>query len=188
MPILQDFTPQDIIHIVNHSESRLLFLGDNYRDSIEEDQIPLPSRTASSPWTDFAYHLRTERQIADRIPEEPHEELPGEISARLQRQRHQIPRDSERPSAFAEPHRARDRIPPEGVMLTCEQPHGQRPSPRPRSTPRPERNISSRGGRTLPFLLLATMPTDALFDFWRQLAFAHITSPLLGRIPDPRRC
>ncbi len=40
VPILQDFTSNDIIHIVNHSESRLLFLGDNYWDGIEEDQIP----------------------------------------------------------------------------------------------------------------------------------------------------
>lgn len=39
VPILQDFTPADIIHIVNHSESRLLFLGDTFWDVIEEDQI-----------------------------------------------------------------------------------------------------------------------------------------------------
>ena len=38
VPILQDFTPADI-HIINHSESRLLFLGDNFWDVIEEDQI-----------------------------------------------------------------------------------------------------------------------------------------------------
>ena len=39
VPILQDFTPADIIHIINHSESRLLFLGDSFWDVIEEDQI-----------------------------------------------------------------------------------------------------------------------------------------------------
>ena len=39
VPILQDFTAPDIIHIINHSESRLLFLGDNFWDLIEEDQI-----------------------------------------------------------------------------------------------------------------------------------------------------
>ena len=39
VPILQDFTPADIINIINHSESRLLFLGDNFWDVIEEDQI-----------------------------------------------------------------------------------------------------------------------------------------------------
>ena len=39
VPILQDFIPADVIHIINHSESRLLFLGDNFWDVIEEDQI-----------------------------------------------------------------------------------------------------------------------------------------------------
>ena len=39
VPILQDFTPADVVHIINHSESRLLFLGDNFWDNIEEDQI-----------------------------------------------------------------------------------------------------------------------------------------------------
>lgn len=40
VPILQDFTPSDIAHIVNHSESRLLFLTDSYWDSLDEDNIP----------------------------------------------------------------------------------------------------------------------------------------------------
>ena len=40
VPILQDFNPNDVINIVNHSESRLLFLGDNFWDDIEGDQIP----------------------------------------------------------------------------------------------------------------------------------------------------
>ena len=39
VPILQDFTAADIIHIINHSESRLLFLSTNFWDLIEEDQI-----------------------------------------------------------------------------------------------------------------------------------------------------
>jgi long-chain acyl-CoA synthetase len=39
VPILQDFNNNDIIHIVNHSESRLLFVGDNYWDVIEPEQV-----------------------------------------------------------------------------------------------------------------------------------------------------
>jgi long-chain acyl-CoA synthetase len=39
VPILQDFNNNDIIHIINHSESRLLFVGDNYWDVIEPEQI-----------------------------------------------------------------------------------------------------------------------------------------------------
>ncbi len=40
VPILQDFSPKDIIHIVNHSESRLIFMGDNFWDLMDSDQIP----------------------------------------------------------------------------------------------------------------------------------------------------
>jgi long-chain acyl-CoA synthetase len=39
VPILQDFNNNDIIHIINHSESRLLFVGDNYWDVMEPEQI-----------------------------------------------------------------------------------------------------------------------------------------------------
>ena len=40
VPILQDFNPNDVINIINHSESKLLFLGDNFWDDIEGEQIP----------------------------------------------------------------------------------------------------------------------------------------------------
>ncbi len=39
VPILQDFNTNDIIHIINHSDSKLLFVGDNYWDVIEPEQI-----------------------------------------------------------------------------------------------------------------------------------------------------
>ncbi|MDR2882658.1 MAG: AMP-binding protein [Alistipes sp.] len=39
VPILQDFNNNDIIHIINHSESKLLFVGDNYWDAIEPEQV-----------------------------------------------------------------------------------------------------------------------------------------------------
>ena len=39
VPILQDFNANDIVHIVNHSDSRLLFVGDNYFDAIEPEQV-----------------------------------------------------------------------------------------------------------------------------------------------------
>lgn len=39
VPILQDFNPNDINHIINHSESKLLFLGDAFWDVIDEDRV-----------------------------------------------------------------------------------------------------------------------------------------------------
>lgn len=39
VPIMQNFTSSDIAHIVNHSESRLLFLTDSYWDDLEADSL-----------------------------------------------------------------------------------------------------------------------------------------------------
>ena len=39
VPILQDFSANDVHHIINHSGSQLLFVGDVYWDLIEVDQI-----------------------------------------------------------------------------------------------------------------------------------------------------
>jgi long-chain acyl-CoA synthetase len=58
VPILQDFNNNDIIHIINHSESRLLFVGDNYWDVMEPEQIELVEGVFSL--TDF--HCIYERE------------------------------------------------------------------------------------------------------------------------------
>lgn len=39
VPILQDFNPNDVHHIINHSESVFLFVSDQIWDSLEEDKI-----------------------------------------------------------------------------------------------------------------------------------------------------
>lgn len=39
VPILQDFSPNDVHHIVNHSESVLLFSSDNIWENLEEDKM-----------------------------------------------------------------------------------------------------------------------------------------------------
>ena len=40
VPILQDFHPNDVQHIVNHSDSQLLFVSDNLWEGLEEEKIP----------------------------------------------------------------------------------------------------------------------------------------------------
>ena len=40
VPIMQTFTSNDIAHIVNHSESRLLFLTDSFWEDLEGDAVP----------------------------------------------------------------------------------------------------------------------------------------------------
>ena len=39
VPILQDFNPNDVQHITNHSESLLLFTGDNIWENLEEEKL-----------------------------------------------------------------------------------------------------------------------------------------------------
>ena len=40
LPILQDFKPNDAIHIINHSESKLLFITDLIWENIDPEQVP----------------------------------------------------------------------------------------------------------------------------------------------------
>lgn len=40
VPILPNFTPEDMNHIIKHSESKLLFVGNSIIDNIEESNIP----------------------------------------------------------------------------------------------------------------------------------------------------
>ena len=51
VPILQDFNPNDVHHITNHSESKLLFVGDNIWENLEEEK--LTSIKAVFSLTDF---------------------------------------------------------------------------------------------------------------------------------------
>lgn len=40
VPILQDFNPTDATHILNHSESVLLFVDDHIWENLEFEQMP----------------------------------------------------------------------------------------------------------------------------------------------------
>ena len=62
VPMLQDFPANDVNHIIQHSESKLLFLGDNFWDIIHEDE--LERIQAAFSLTDF--HCMYEQQ-GDRI-------------------------------------------------------------------------------------------------------------------------
>lgn len=102
VPILQDFAPADIVHIVNHSESRLLFVGDNYWDIIEEDEIARIDAVLSL--TDFHVIYERLRQIARRLHARHGEKLPRQIQTGVLGRRHQISRHPQRPDGAAELH------------------------------------------------------------------------------------
>ena len=155
VPILQDFTPADIIHIINHSESRLLFLGDNFWDVIEEDQIKQIEAVFSL--TDF--HAIYERD--------------GKSLTKFQRDIVKNYR-TKYPRGFSVNDIKYPEIPNDQVVLlnytsatTINTQTGQR--------------YFQKGGRTLSFLPLAHAYGCA-FDFLAPLAVGgHIT--LLGKIP-----
>lgn len=181
VPILQDFHPNDIIHIINHSESRLLFLGDNYWDVIEEDRIPQIEAVFSL--TDF--HAIYERD--------------GQSLTKYQRNivknyRKRYPHGFDIDD-IAYPAIPNDRVIllnytsgttgySKGVMLTVNNLTGNVLFAKTALNTQSGTRYFQRGGRTLSFLPLAHAYGCA-FDFLAPLAVGgHIT--LLGRIPSPK--
>lgn len=178
VPILQDFTPADIIHIVNHSESRLLFLGDNFWDVIEEDQIKQIEAVFSL--TDF--HVIYERD--------------GKSLTKFQRDivknyRAKYPRGFSI-NDIKYPEIPNDKVIllnytsgttgySKGVMLTVNNLTGNVVFAMTMVNTETGQHYFQKGGRTLSFLPLAHAYGCA-FDFLAPLAVGgHIT--LLGKIP-----
>ncbi len=181
VPILQDFTAADVVHIVNHSESRLLFLGDNFWDLIEEDQIK--GIAAVFSLTDF--HVIYERD--------------GKTLTKFQRDmlknyRTRYPRGFSI-NDIAYPDIPNDRVVllnytsgttghSKGVMLTVNNLTGNVVFAKGICNKQTGLHYFQKGGRTLSFLPLAHAYGCA-FDFLTPLAVGgHIT--LLGRIPTPK--
>ncbi|MDE6046976.1 MAG: AMP-binding protein, partial [Alistipes sp.] len=181
VPILQDFTPADIIHIVNHSESRLLFLSDNFWDVIEEEQI----RQIEAVFSLTDFHVVYERD--------------GKSLTKFQRDilknyRAKYPRGFSI-NDIKYPDIPNDRVIllnytsgttgySKGVMLTVNNLTGNVLFASGAVNTQTGQRYFQRGGRTLSFLPLAHAYGCA-FDFLTPLAVGgHIT--LLGRIPSPK--
>lgn len=181
VPILQDFTPADVIHIINHSESRLLFLGDNFWDVIEEDQI----RQIEAVFSLTDFHVIYERN--------------GKSLTKFQRDILKNYR-SKYPRGFSINDIKYPEVPNDqvillnytsgttgyskGVMLTANNLTGNVVFAMSAVNTQTGNRYFQQGGRTLSFLPLAHAYGCA-FDFLAPLAVGgHIT--LLGRIPSPK--
>ena len=181
VPILQDFNPNDIIHIINHSDSRLLFIGDNYWDVIEEDQIMRIEAVFSL--TDFhviyerdsdsltkfmqnmTKHYRTKYQRGFRIEDIKYPDIPNEQVVVLNY------------TSGTTGHS-------KGVMLTLNNLTGNVHFAVTKAVNRHGEYYFGKGVRILSFLPLAHAYGCA-FDFLGPLAAGgHIT--LLGKIPSPK--
>jgi len=181
VPILQDFNPNDVINIINHSESKLLFLGDNFWDDIEGDQIP--AIEAAFSLTD--YHV---------IYEKSGDKLTNYMKNIVMHYRDAYPRGfSANDIKYADV--ANDEVcllnytsgttgSSKGVMLTVNNLTGNIVFAREMINPDTNEHFFRKGSRTLSFLPLAHA-YGCTFDFLSPLACGgHIT--LLGRIPSPK--
>ena len=181
VPILQDFNPNDVINIINHSESKLLFLGDNFWDDIEGDQIP--AINAAFSLTD--YHV---------IYEKEGDKLTHYMKNMMQNYREAYPRGfSIDDIKYAEidndevcllNYTSGTTGSSKGVMLTVNNLTGNIIFAKNMLNPDTNDHYFRKGSRTLSFLPLAHA-YGCTFDFLAPLASGgHIT--LLGRIPSPK--
>ena len=181
VPILQDFNPNDVINIINHSESKLLFLGDNFWDDIEGDQIPAINAVFSL--TD--YHV---------IYEKEGDKLTNYMKNILQNYREAYPRgfsiddikyaDIPNDEVCLLNYTSGTTGSSKGVMLTVNNLTGNVIFAKNMKNPDIGDHYFRKGARTLSFLPLAHA-YGCTFDFLAPLASGgHIT--LLGRIPSPK--
>ena len=181
VPILQDFNPNDVINIINHSESKLLFLGDNFWDDIEGDQIPAISTVFSL--TD--YHVIYEKE-GDKIT--------NYMKNIMQNYREAYPRgfsiddikyaDINNDEVCLLNYTSGTTGSSKGVMLTINNLTGNVLYAKNMLNPDNGEHYFRKGARTLSFLPLAHA-YGCTFDVLTPLACGgHIT--LLGRIPSPK--
>ena len=181
VPILQDFAPADIVHIVNHSESRLLFVGDNYWDIIEEDEIARIDAVLSL--TDF--HVIYERRgkslgvyMRDMVKNYRAKYKRGFSADDIKYP--DIPNDQMVLLNYTSGTTGYSK----GVMLTVNNLTGNVLVAKNARNTQTGTHYFVRGGRTLSFLPLAHVYGCA-FDFLSPLAVGgHVT--LLGKIPSPK--
>ena len=181
VPILQDFNPNDVINIINHSESKLLFLGDHFWDDIEGAQIPAIDAVFSL--TD--YHV---------IYEKEGDKLTNYMKNILQNYREAYPRgfsiddikyaDIPNDEVCLLNYTSGTTGSSKGVMLTVNNLTGNVIFAKNMKNPDTGDHYFRKGARTLSFLPLAHA-YGCTFDFLSPLACGgHIT--LLGRIPSPK--
>lgn len=182
VPILQDFHPNDVIHIINHSESRLLFLGDTFWDSIEEGQISKIEAVFSLTDLHVIYERRDPRKLTEfQNSRENHfkKAYPKGFGPENIRY-HKVPNDRMILLNYTSGTTGYSK----GVMLTVNNLTGNVLFAKGAVNTQTGYHYFQREGRTLSFLPLAHAYGCA-FDFLSPLVVGgHIT--LLGKIPTPK--
>ncbi len=181
VPILQDFNPNDVINIVNHSESRMIFLGDNFWDVMEENRIPMIEVAISL--TDFAvmyerddHDYTTFQKEANALLNSKYENGFGVTDIAYK----DVPNDAPCLLNYTSGTTGSSK----GVILTINNLTGNVIAVWDYIDKSTGKLFFMREGRVLSFLPLAHA-YGCTFDFLAQLAVgANIT--LLGRMPTPK--
>lgn len=177
VPVLQDFKPQDAQHIINHSESMLLFASDSIFENLEFDELP---------GIKAALSLDSRRVLAERVTEGPSQ--PSKVLKNLTRKfktRYRSGFDKNDVSYTVRDKNAMAVLNytsgttgfSKGVMLTFNNLTGN-------VVFADKARLHYRGSKVLSFLPLAHAYGCA-FDMLTPLAVGtHIT--LFGRLPSPK--
>lgn len=174
VPILQDFNSNDVQHIINHSDSVLLFVGDQYWDSIVPRNVERVRAVFSLTDYDCIYDGRGGhiREFNNRLDDEmarryPNGFTPDDVRfAPVGKEQVVLLNYTSGTTGFSK-----------GVMLTANNLCGN-------VVFGISTNLHYRGSRALSFLPLAHAYGCA-FDFLLPLAVgSHVT--LLGKIPSPK--
>ena len=174
VPILQDFNSNDVHHIVNHSDSVLLFAADNIWENLEGNKMENVRCVFSLDRLRCLHHQSGEhaQKILKLLDEEMEKHYP----------------DGFKPEHVRYPHIPNDKVVlinytsgttgfSKGVMLTGNNLAGN-------VTFAIDLDMHFRGSRCVSFLPLAHAYGCA-FDFLTPLAIGgHVT--LLGKIPSPK--
>jgi long-chain acyl-CoA synthetase len=174
VPVLQDFNPNDIQHIMNHSDSTLLFVSDRIWDSLEEEKIGVARGAFSLSDFRCLYQRSGEniREVREELNERMDRRYPGGFG-----KEHVRYAERENGEVVSINYTSGTTGFSKGVMLTGNNLAGNVTYAR-------TLNVIFRGERMLSFLPLAHAYSCA-FNFLTPLAFgAHVF--FLGKAPSPK--
>lgn len=174
VPILQDFSSNDVHHIINHSDSVLLFAGDQNWDNIDIEK--LPAIIAAFSLTDFEPYYATNGRRAVCERRAVNKQFRKQHFRGVKRKNLKYPYRPNTEMVLLNYTSGTTGF-SKGVMLTANNLAGNMVFGR-------SLRVHSPGSRALSFLPLAHAYGCA-FDFLYPLVMgAHVT--LLGRIPSPK--
>ena len=181
VPILQDFNPADVENIITHSESRLLFAGDTYWQTLDSDRMPDLEAAVIVNNFSLVYEREGDKlaQILNSWEADFAAKYPAGFSVEDIKYA-EVPNSQMILLNYTSGTTGSSK----GVMLSVNNLTGNIVFARDMINPETGGKYFYAGGRVLSFLPLAHAYGCA-FDFLAQLMCGgHIT--LLGRMPSPK--